>query len=160
MVVKLNILVVFIFWVISSFAFADESFRSTSNDHIEILDSALKTDDHGVKFIEVKLLFKKRATGRAYIDKPYNLLVQQRRYGKLPKKDKIFYFDSDYHFKLFVDLFGKNNTLIRTDSAYFDEYIPSLAYGESVEILPGEYKIFIFGVPKSVSSYKLWVTKD
>ena len=134
--------------------------KNESNDYIKIVDSALKTDANGLKYIELKILFKKRAIGKVYADKPVNLLMQQFRYGKLPEKDKVFYFDSDYHFKIFVDLYGDDKRLIRTDSAYYNEYIPFHSKKEEIEILPGEEKNLFYGVPENVMSYKAWVTKD
>lgn len=133
--------------------------KPTSNDHIQILSSTLKEVDQELKFIEVQLIFKKRSTGRTYPDKPVDLISQQRRYGKVPDKSKIFFFDSDYHFKVSVDLYDSDKKLIRTDSDYYDEYRPFQAINEVAEIVPGEQKTMIFGVPKSVTSFKAWVSK-
>ena len=131
---------------------------ATSNDYIQIVGSTLKADQE-LKFIEVQVIFKKLATGRTYPDKPIDLISQQRRYVELPERSKIFYFDSDYHFKVSVDLYGNDDKLIRTDSNYYDEYRPFQAANEVAEIVPGEKKTIIFGVPKSVTSFKAWVSK-
>lgn len=132
--------------------------KASSNDYIQIIGSTLKADQE-LKFIEVQVIFKKLTTGRTYPDKPIDLISQQRRYGELPEKSKIFYFDSDYHFKVSVDLHGNDGKLIRTDSNYYDEYRPFQAANEVAEIVPGEQKTIIFGVPKSVTSFKAWVSK-
>ena len=134
--------------------------KATSNDYIQIIGSTLKEAEQELKFIEVKVIFKKRATGRTFPDKPIDLISQQRRYGELPEKSKIYYFDSDYHFKVSVDLYSNDNKLIRTDSTYYDEYRPFQAVNEVAEIVPGEQKTIIFGVPKSVTSFKAWVSKE
>jgi len=132
---------------------------ATSNGYIQIAGTNLKTDQE-LKYVEVKVIFKKHATGRTYPDKPIDLISQHRRYGELPDKRKIFYFDSDYHFKVSVDLYGSDDKLIRTDSEYYNEYRPFQAIDEVAEIVPGEQKTMFFGVPKSVTSFKAWVTKD
>lgn len=142
------------------FLYVGCSSKPLSNDHIQILGSTLKEGDQELKFIDVQLIFKKRAIGRTYPDKPIDLISQQRRYGKLPERTKIFYFDSDYHFKVSVDLYGSDNKLIRTDSDYYNEYRPFQAINEVAEIVPGEQKTMIFGVPKSVTSFKAWVSKQ
>ena len=133
--------------------------KATSNDYIQIVGSSLKADQE-LKFVEVQVFFKKRATGRTYPDKPLDLISQQRRYGELPDKSKIFYFDSDYHFKVSVDLYDNNKKFLRTDSTYYDEFRPFQAVNEAAEIVPGEHKIIIFGVPKSVTSFNAWVSKE
>jgi hypothetical protein len=132
--------------------------RATSNDYIQIVGSILKTDGE-LKFIEVEIIFKKPATGRTYPDKAIDLISEQRRYGEVPDTRRLFYFDSDYHFKVSVDLYGNDNKLIRTDSKYYNEYRPFQAFNEVAEIVPGERKTIIFGVPKSVTSFKAWVSK-
>lgn len=157
---KFKLIIISILLLTISLAVVGCNSKVKSNDYIKIIDSALKIDDEGLKYIEIKVLFKERAIGKVYPDKPYNLFIQQFRYGKFPEKDKLFYFDSDYHFRVFVDLYADDKSLIRTDSAYYDEYIPFYSKGEDVEILPGEEKNLFFGVPENVTSHKVWVTKD
>lgn len=131
--------------------------NAVSNESIQIASSAMKKDDQGLKFIEVTVVFRKRVTGRTEPDKGVNIFSQLRRYGEMPDKTKLFYFDSDPRAKVFVDLYDLHGKLIRTDASYYDEYIPSLANGKVAEILPGEKKTFMFNIPEDVESYRVWL---
>ncbi len=133
--------------------------NTTSNECIRVADSVLQTDEQGLKFIEVTLVFRKRVTGQRYSDKPANIFTQLRRYGEMPDKTTLYYFDSVPSAKVFVDLYDSHGKLIRTDGAYYDEYMPFQAAREIAEILPGEQKTMVFGVPKEVASYRVWVVE-
>ena len=78
----------------------------------------------------------------------------------MPNKDKVFFFDSNYHFKVFIDLDDTKDNLVRTDSAYYNEYVELAANAELIEILPGEIKLLQFGVPNNVVSAKSWVSNE
>ena len=120
----------------------------------------MKNDDQGLKFIEVTVVFRKRVGARIDVDKGVDLFTQLRRYGKIPDKTRLFYFDSAPDAKVFVDLFDLHGKLIRTDASYYDEYIPSLANGKLAEVLPGEKKTFVFGVPDRRQSYRAWLVSS
>ena len=131
-----------------------------SNEAIEIVDAAMKNDAYGSKFIEVTVVFRKRVSGRINVDKGVEIFTHLRRYGKVPDKTKLFYFNSAPDAKVFVDLFDLHGNLIRTVASYYDEYIPSLTNGKVAEILPGERKTFMFGVPDNVESYRAWLVSS
>jgi hypothetical protein len=117
----------------------------------------MKNDKQGLKYIEVTVEFRKKVSGHTDPDKGVDIFTQLRRYGKMPDKEKLFYFYSEPSAKVFVDLYDLHKKLIRTDSSYYNEYMPSLKKGEIPEILPGEKKTLIFGVPENVESYRVWL---
>jgi hypothetical protein len=141
----------------------EEEESTISNGYVQIVGYTLEKNYQGFESIGVQMIFRKRATGKTYPDKPRDFhreKVLGRHHGERGDPSEIFYFDSDYRFKVSVDFYGDDEKLIRTDSRYYDEFRPLQAVGEVAEIVPGERKTIWFDVPGSAISLNAWVAKN